>query len=341
MVKIIDNKSEWDAFLNDIRNFDFYHTYDYHQVLKKDNETPILVVYVKGNIKIGFPLIKRKIFNTNYYDLTSVHGYLGPISNSLINFNDSEFKEELNKFLLENNFVAAFSKLNPFIENQNTILNSLGETSEVSVLVYIDLKLSLEKQFQVYSKNLKRHLNKARKSCYVKKAETQEDIDAFIKVYYDNMDRLNAKKTFYYSKEYFNTILNNQLFETEILLAIENETNHVVAGVMFVKTHNIIQAELIATATNFMHLSASKIVIDEMRIKATTENKQLYLNLGGGSGGLNGTLVSRYKLPFSQKYLPLKVWKYIINEEVYENLVKANTKQESQNNDFFPLYRQP
>ncbi|GGZ70459.1 hypothetical protein GCM10007028_04490 [Algibacter mikhailovii] len=59
--------------------------------------------------------------------------------------------------------------MNPFLPSQEEILHSVGEIMDVSVLVYIDLNLTLEEQFNKYSKNLKRHLKKVREACYIKR----------------------------------------------------------------------------------------------------------------------------------------------------------------------------
>jgi hypothetical protein len=339
MIDIIENKTDWNNLLKEMNSYDFYHSYDYHHILKKDNETPILILYSKEDCKIAIPFLKRKVLNTKYFDLTSVHGYLGPITNKheILNF-ISNFQEELHGFLFKNNFISAFSKLNSFIELQTDILNNLGTITNVGVQVYFDLTETIEDQRSAYQKSLKRQINKIKRSCYVKKATTHDEINTFINIYYENMDRIGADRSFYYPKEYFYHLMACDLFDIDIYLIALEETDEIISGSFFVKCPDIIQCELTGTKSDFLFLSPSKAGIDQMRIDATTEGTSKFLNLGGGIGGLNGPLVSRYKLPFSKKIKPLNVWKYIVNEQVYSELTK-DLREQYPDIDFFPLYR--
>ncbi len=95
-IEIIKSKIEWDNFLKEVENYDFYHTYDYNSLSKSDNETPILLKYKENDVLIGIPLLLRNIPNTQYKDATCVYGYSGPISKNIPDgFDNSQFKEVL------------------------------------------------------------------------------------------------------------------------------------------------------------------------------------------------------------------------------------------------------
>ncbi len=83
MIKVIEDGTSWKKTLELIGTYDFYHTYDYHQLSKKEGEKPILVVYEEENTKLAVPFLKRDIKGTPYADLTSVYGYAGPIAKKL------------------------------------------------------------------------------------------------------------------------------------------------------------------------------------------------------------------------------------------------------------------
>ncbi len=79
-----------------------------------------------------------------------------------------------------------------------------------------------------------------------------------------------------------------------------------------------------------------------MRQIATKEN-YTYFNLGGGVGSREDSLF-QFKSCFSKNYKDFKVWKYIVNQEVYNELIAKKQKREHANlNDaclnFFPSYR--
>lgn len=338
MIKIIRSKQAWDAFLDKVDYYDFYHTYDYHELSIKADEECILITYTENDTFIGLPFIVRQIPNSEFKDLTSVYGYAGPLSrNYTENFDCTKFSIALNTCLQEQNIVAAFSRLNPFIAFQHQILKDFGKIEHVGNVVNIDLTQPIDIQRQKYQRRIKGQINKARRLCSVKKAETKEEIQKFIEIYYENMDRVEARNSYYFESDYFFKFIESDSLQLDILLATLNETNEIIAGVMFVKTNNIVQYHLSGSKEEYLDLAPVKLLIDEMRICATNEGGYDYFNLGGGYGSQNDSLL-RFKLSFSKQLNNFCVWKHIVNQEIYDNLVNS---REVKHPDFFPQYRDP
>ena len=335
MIEVITTKKEWGLFIKEVDAYDFYSTFDYHALSDTNLERPILIKYTENDIIIGLPLLIRKIENTCLFDATSVYGYAGPISKNItINFDNRLFRKELNDFFIENHIISVFSRLNPFLPYQNIILSGLGEIKIKGDVVMIDLNKSLKVQRQQYQRRIKSHINSARKLCTIRKAETTEDIKAFIDLYYENMNRVEAKESYFFSETYFYKFMNMDNCEIEILMASFNETNDIISAAMFVKTKNIIQYHLSGTKTEFINVAAIKLLIDEMRIEATKENYKVF-NLGGGLNSKDDSLL-RFKKSFSKIVKEFSVWQYVVSENIYKDLVKFS---ESDDLDFFPGYR--
>ena len=72
-----------------------------------------------------------------------------------------------------------------------------------------------------------------------------------------------------------------------------------------------------------------------MRIKATELGLD-HFNLGGGLAGANDSLL-QFKSSFSKNMVDFCVWKLIVNQEVYDDLVLKNQTPKQVN--FFPSYR--
>lgn len=337
MIKIIDSEKNWRHTINDMDNYDFYHTYDYHIISKKDNELPILLVYEEDMISIAIPFLKRPINGTPYFDLTSVYGYAGPLSKN-INvecFDNKKFIISFKEKMKEMDVISVFSRLNPYIDKQEQILMSLGNIPTLGKVVNINLTLDLDKQRTQYGKSTKNRINKSRRSCNVIKAITDEHVNDFIDIYYENMDRVSANKDYYFSRKYFFDFLKCTDFTTEILLVTHKETNEAIAGSMFVKTKNIVQFHLSGTKNKYLNYAPANIFLDEMRVLATLEGYK-YFNLGGGLGSKEDSLF-KFKSSFSKEMKNFMVWEYIVNEKVYNLL--SNENSNPKNNDFFPLYR--
>ncbi len=336
-IEIIVEKKSWQNLLNKVKFYDFYHTYDYHYLSKSNDEKPILIKYEsKGNI-IGLPLLLRRIFDTDYFDVTSVYGYVGPIHNNLnAAFDNFNFKNQLNQFFIKNNIISVFSRLNPYICDQDLILKGIGDLVQLGRVVNIDLTKTLDDQRHIFSKTTKRYINKGKKQCSIRLSNSKADVSTFIKLYYENMDRVNAKKGYYFTKDYFDYFINSNDFQTDLLLAIYNETKEIISAAMMIKTNDIIQYHISGTRNDYLHLTPVRLLIDEMRVRGTLEGYQ-YFNLGGGLGSVEDSLF-RFKSSFSKDFKNFEIWKYIVNQEVYDQLTDQFSDLNAEG-DFFPKYR--
>lgn len=337
MISEILVKPEWDQILAEIENYDCYHTYEYHAVSRQPDERPVLLVYRSRDSLIALPLLIRPVEGTPYFDATSVYGYSGPIFKS---FNDSldytHFHNALEGYFVEKKVITVFSRLNPFIENQTSVIQGIGEIEALGDVVNIDLTKDIDLQRQLFSKTTKRYLNKVRKLCYTRKSTAEEDIITFIDLYYENMNRVHAKESYYFDKDYFFKMINSKDFTTEVIFAILKETDEIISGAMIMRTNNIIQYHISGTKNDYLHLTPIRLLLDETRISGTEDNYR-YFNLGGGLGGESDSLLY-FKASFSKDFKTFNIWKYIVDSEVYEKLISENEKLTDEVH-FFPLYR--
>jgi hypothetical protein len=343
MIQIITDKAVWNATIKLAMHSDFYHTYFYHDLSKKENEVPQLIKYEDKNSCILLPLLVREIENTDYKDATSVYGYAGVLCLSdIADIDKVKFKKELNQYFLDSKIVSVFSRLHPYLGHQADVLDGLGVISNPGDVVYINLLDPLEVQRNNYSRRLKTQVNKAQRLCTIIAGETEAYVQNFIEIYHDNMRRVDADESYFFEDDYFYQLLASPGFETELSLAICNETKEVMAGALFIKTNNIVQYHLSGIREEFLYINPIKLIIDEMRKKATAEG-YTYLNLGGGRSNKQDSLF-HFKLSFSKHLKPFKLWKYICNEQAYEDLVILQKQLDKKissvsNEEFFPAYR--
>ena len=318
MIEIIHKKEDWDRVLSEIGKFDFYHTYGYHNVLANEGEQPLLVVYSSQDIIIAFPFVKRKI-NEKYYDIKSVHGYLGPVHTDLPpDFDNTDFKSEFEELLVSENIVTAFSRLNPFLNGQAKVLEALGQIETIGELIYFDQQMDDETQKSHYNKNTRRTLKKLRQTASVIEGKSPSDIDTFIEIYHNTMRRLNAKEVFYFGHDYFNELIDSEQINSKILFAVHNETKDIIAAAFVTHSGEICHLELVATNEDYFKYSPSRLLYDEAR--SIMKNDEIkYLVLGGGTGGREGSLM-RFKSSFTQNYIDYNIWKFIAIPDIYESL---------------------
>ncbi|WP_374449206.1 GNAT family N-acetyltransferase [Cloacibacterium normanense] len=332
--EVIENHNpKWREIITKADAYDFHHTAYFHKI---DTDFPKLLLCFYNELDfIALPVLKRPIQGTSFFDLTSVYGYAGPIfhfsslenKQKLIDF----FKESFKNYCKENKIVSVFARLHPLI-NQSEILRGLGDIVELNKTICIDLTVPAEEQRKQYRKSLKSELNQLRrKGIIIKEAESKEEIDQFIEIYYETMERVQASSSYYFSKKYFYEFLHNSDFKANLLIAVNNGL--VIAGAIFTFTKKIMQYHLAGTTEKFISEAPMKLILDEARLLGNQSNVEC-LHLGGGVGGSDDDSLFKFKSAFSKKFHQFAVWKYVFNEEIYNNL--SIGKESSQ---FFPLYR--
>ncbi len=343
MIQVIREKKEWKRCINTFPHHDFYHTYSYHELSRKQDEEPILISYEEPQGLVALPLLVRPIIGTPYKDATSVYGYAGPLVMKLKpSFNNKKFKEELIAFLMQNHIITIFSRLHPFIEHQDEVLEGLGEITNPGFVVNIDLTQPIDIQRQNYGSRLKTYLNKARKTCSVYKGTTEDDIQEFITIYHENMDRVNANESYFFDERYFYKLLLSSEYETELLLCKIDETDEIIAGAIFILTDDIVQYHLSGAKTEHLSLGGIKLIIDEMRLRANDMNYKFF-NLGGGRANREDSLMA-FKSSFSKDLMPFKLWKFIVDQKIYDKLIEQELKRlrnsmTDKDLEYFPAYR--
>lgn len=337
MIKEITSKKDWNAILDQVDTYDFYHTFDYHHISKEINtEIPVLVTYTCKDVLIAIPFLLRSIEKTAYFDLTSIYGYAGPLSKNLsITFDNFNFINELQAYFKSKNIVSVFSRLHPYFQEQKIILNGFGNIVSLGRVVNIDVTLPLEESRRIYQRSLKTQVNKLRRQCNVFTAKTKEDVLEFVDIYLESMKRLNASSNYFFDSEYFLSFFEQTDFKTEILLVKELENQKIIAGSMFVKTNGIVQFHLSGARTDYLHFRPSKLILDEMRVNATNQGFKYY-NLGGGLGGKEDSLF-KFKSSFSKDFRDFQIWRYVVNKKAYDELSEKNSSLN--NGDYFPSYR--
>lgn len=330
----IDLREQWNEAVRSIPEYDFYCLAEYHSL---DNSgIPLLLKYSDESSTILFPVILRDIEGTEYKDITSVYGYAGPISSNTRSLESiSNFQQELLTFFDANNVVAAFSRLNPLLNAQREVLSGLGEIKDENLTVLIDLSLSEQEQRRQYTHSLKYAINKLNnKGFLIKKSNLDdEEIDAFINIYYETMDRVSASKSYYFTKDYFCRFLKE--IDADLLLMYDEDK--VIAGTIFTRCCQFVQVHLAATKSEYICLSPMKMLWDEVRKIGHREGFQ-FVHLGGGYGGKDDTLFN-FKSHFSKRTLQFQTWRYVHNEKVYDMLTKDIDALSLSASSFFPKYR--
>jgi lipid II:glycine glycyltransferase (peptidoglycan interpeptide bridge formation enzyme) len=167
--------------------------------------------------------------------------------------------------------------------------------------------------------------------------------DDFIAMYYDTMRRVNADSHYFFDRSYFSRM--RELLGDHLHLFVAVKDGTAISGSLFFHCGSIIQYHLSGTASDHLSLAPSKLLLDRVRRWGNEIGAQT-LHLGGGVGGREDG-VFRFKSGFSDQTHRFSVWRYIVDQDVYRELVDQKRQWnearvlEVVDKDFFPAYRAP
>jgi len=333
----IHDKREWTFYVRNAAEYDFYHTWHYHSL--ETTGSPVLFVYQELDNYIAFPLLKREIPGSGYYDLSCVYGFSGPVSNQKIDRLGNAFMENFKKafltFLSDENYISVFTRMHPFY-NQQHLLNKFGGVHENGKTVVIDLSESIEQQRQRYRQSAMDAIRHAwKKGFRVEEEKGPAALATFVEIYTESMKRLGASNQYLFNDRYFSNLCNTSEYDARILMVYDGDT--VMSSTIITFTNGIIQAHLVGTRAEYLHQSPTKFLVDEITQIGRIEGMRYY-NLGGGLGYKQDKLFD-WKSAFSDQHIDFKSWRFIANPTVYQNLLDEKGIKENAEIDFFPLYR--
>lgn len=330
---------------------DVYHLPDYVALDARRTQTLPEAFLLQDEDKIFFaPYLLRSCSDiadaaqTEVYDIISPYGYPGILMSEGA-INDPEFPdfalEQFRQTLQERGVCSAFLRLHPILGEKFVQVFQSDPLMENGKTVSIDLTLDEDK---IWAKTRRGHqstINKCiRLGLTARTVSFAEYIDEFIAIYEETMDRVQAKDSYYFDRDYFEGLL--KLGDKVHLGVVESE-DQIVCACLFFESCNIVQAHLGGTRTEFLKQSPFNLLLHQMRLWAK-ERGNKYLHIGGGVGGKKDNLYT-FKSGFSKQRHEFFTLRSVVDTERYNDLLHFRAKsinksvEELQQSQFFPAYR--
>jgi hypothetical protein len=337
------NDRLWSELLDQAQAYDFYHLPAYHQMAEAQGEgEAVLCVYEEGECIIALPLLLRRIAEAagleafDALDATSVYGYPGPLVSlgvrpSMI----KGFQDALTRALRERDVVSVFSRLHPLLP-QADCLEGLGQIESAGPTIAIDLRRSPEEQRASYRSNHKQGINKLRRLGVECHADPNfAYLDDFIALYHETMRRVEATTYYFFDRMYFER-LRTALGE-RMHLYVCRLGDEVICGGVFVHTGDIVQYHLGASGERHLKWAPMKLAFDTVRQDFSTRGA-VWFHLGGGLGAQRDSLF-HFKSGFGGEEWLFRLWKWVVQEDLYDELCRRRAVATEGSNGFFPRYR--
>lgn len=346
---IFQNEKEiWNNLIKSFPNWDIYYLNEYATSfdIHGDGE-PILIYYEDELCRICYVSMKNDIAENHlfqnrirygeYYDLTSLYGYGGPlVEGPFSGASVIRFKEELTNFCVSNGIVSQFVRFHP-INNNWKCFSSICELRMIkeTINLFTDDLNSILFNLDSKNRNMVRKANKMGVSIVY---DSGEKLNEFIKIYESTMRSNNADNYYFFGQEYFNYIFHNMSEYTVYFYAIYEGT--IISAAIFFYNNRFMHYHLSGTLKEYKQLASMNLLIYEAA-KWANEKGIEYLHLGGGLLGEDSLF--GFKKQFNRRgRLPFYIGRSIFDIERYNELLGvrySHDKHFDTNNSHFIQYR--
>lgn len=313
---------------------DIHFTFHYNLLYEKNGDGEIRLFVFQQNEKIYFyPFLLRQVVlngnKTDYKDIETVYGYTGPISSS----DNLTFLKEadiaFSDYCQSENVITEFIRFNPLLQNQKIVeWNSSIKLIALRDYVVIDLKMSEEELFSSYDSTNRNKIRKSQKAgVQIELDQTCSSFSTFENIYLENMERINASKMYFFSKEFFQGLKQLAIKSGVLINAKLNE--EIIGAAVFFKSNHYSHYFLSSTNEVGRRNAVSNLMLHQGAIWAKAKGAE-QMHIGGGvTTELNDPLLS-FKKSFSEKTVKFYIGKRIHSASAYEEIVSAWDKENSE-----------
>lgn len=338
-------KDKWNEIVKSFSEYDVFYLVEYVEALKiNEDGEPYLFYYNYGKTRAINVFIKKdiymhkefkeKISKNTYFDIFSPYGYGGFL---IEGDNYREVNEEYTKYCVKNNIICEFVRFNLF-SNFHSKYSGIVEKIKPNIVRKIDMSpndMLMDFEYKV-RKNLKRANEN---DLQVELDYEGKKLDEFLEIYYSTMERNEAKKEYYFTKEFFEKL--NEMNENKVYFNVLYK-NKIISTELVIYSNKNCYSYLGGTLSEYFNLRPNDFLKYEIIKWAYNNNLKNYV-LGGGYTNDVKDGILKYKKSFApnNEMVDFYVGKKIFNKSKYNELVNIRKKDKNfdVNSNFFPLYR--
>jgi hypothetical protein len=342
----------WSEVLSRLAH-DFYHRPEYARLESEMHPSEARAFRAaEGECELFLPYLLRRCDTlfpgaaaaAGVCDVVSPYGYPGLLVSDAAR-QSPEFAraavERLSATLREQGVCSAFFRMHPLLSAGFRELFPEGFFTAASETVAMDLSPDEATIWKNVRDGHQWTIKKCRKLGFVARmVPLREHIDAFMTIYQDTMDRVHARDSYYFGRDYFEKLATMPEHVHLCLVEIEGAP---AAACIFFECGGIVQAHLGGTKSEYLNKSPFHLALYHCAEWAKPRGNR-YLHLGGGVGGSNDRLL-QFKRGFSELTFPFLTVRLITDPEKYRELTVLSAEaarvpvEERLNSEYFPAYR--
>jgi CelD/BcsL family acetyltransferase involved in cellulose biosynthesis len=339
---------EWDVALARMPH-DVYHTADYvridahrqqaagEAILISDGERHFFLPYLVRPCKGLFPGAGEGLC-----DIASPYGYPGLLLNEY--GRDPGFAAAAWSAMCEQwrsrGACSAFLRMHPIFGAGFDALLPQDALTDSGETVGADLSLDEDALWRNVAEKHRHTIKRAARHGFAARDASLLDVlDAFIEVYRQTMDRVRAKDSYYFSREYFAALASMR----QTHCCIVEKDDEIAAACLLFETCGVVQLHLGGTATAHYSYSPFTMCLYRAMVWASQRGNHR-MHFGGGLGGNNDQLF-KFKARFGPLRYRFHTARIVLDEQRYNDLVERAALHagipvaDLQSSTFFPAYR--
>ena len=348
MLKVytIEDSEQWDAVVRSFPDADVYWLNGYARAFQLNGDgEPLLFYFEEDGCRAMNVVMKRDIAQDahfagelpagQYYDFVTPYGYGGWVLDGKPTIT---LEQEYTRWCRENGIVCEFIRFHLFGSEQR-FSSYYGEVRKALNNIVVPTNLPYDTLWMAYEHKVRKNVKKARENhLELLMEENLDHLDDFLKIYYDTMARNNARRYFYFSRTFFETIAEKMPGHYQYYYVLKD--GKVISTELVLLSARSAYSFLGGTDAEYYSVRPNDFLKDAV-IRMCMETKRLNFVLGGGYGEDDG--IYRYKRSFTKNPdIPFYVGTAVFMDDVYRRLVEIRMKQpdppEAASN-FFPRYR--
>ena len=328
---------EWDDILKQMPKgkSDIYFSQWYY-MMEKDagHGEPVMFIYTDNtNHHALYPFLKRKIDNTDFFDIESAYGYGGPLVDTDDEIFIQKFENEFLFYCQTTNIIAEFVRFHPLISNEHIFKQNIDVIHNRET-VWLDLNLSEQEIWMNEISGSNRNIIRKCEKNGLKVFESH-DYEMFRSIYNETMDKVDAENYYYFNDEYYYMLNRNP---NCILLLVEYK-ERVIAGAVFIKYGEYFHYHLSGSRKDALKYAPNNILLWEA-IKYGKKLGCAKMHFGGGLTDSEKDSLFQFKQRFSSEKANYYIGKRIHNMDVYQQLISDWEKKKNRKAELLLQYRE-
>ena len=341
-VYTIEQREAWDTVVRSFAGYDIYYLSGYVKAFQIHGDgEPLLFYYEDDHLRGINVVMKRdiskdshfsgKLPENTYFDFATPYGYGGWLLEG--NGDPERLAEEYGSWCREHSVVSEFVRFHPVLENHLRIL-SVYDVIGLGHTISMDLSTPETIWENITSKN-RNMIRKAKKNgIRIYRAQNPQIYEIFRVIYNETMDKDHAAEYYYFSPDFYRSILQDLPANAQIFYAEQN--GEIIAASIMLVANGRMTYHLSGSRKGYQNLAPTNLLLYEAALWGCANGCRT-LHLGGGVGSREDSLYGFKKSFYRKEPCRFHIGKKIWNQDIYQELL--HKREGELNTNFFPVYR--